>query len=66
MEYELLVTVKFKGIHFFFSSQKKFSQTLNMTVRASAEFETNITSAERIEEYCNTPHEVSDLVVCLR
>jgi ATP-binding cassette subfamily C (CFTR/MRP) protein 1 len=23
----------------------------------SAEFETNITSAERIEEYCNTPHE---------
>lgn len=24
----------------------------------SAEFETNITSAERIEEYCNTPQEV--------
>ncbi len=23
----------------------------------SADFETNITSAERIEEYCNTPHE---------
>ena len=23
----------------------------------SAEFETNITSVERIDEYCNTPHE---------
>lgn len=33
------------------------SQTLNWLVRMSAEFETNITSAERIEEYCNTPHE---------
>lgn len=33
------------------------SQTLNWLVRMSAEFETNVTSAERIEEYCNTPHE---------
>ncbi len=33
------------------------SQTLNWLVRMSADFETNITSAERIEEYCNTPHE---------
>jgi len=35
------------------------SQTLNWLVRMSAEFETNITSAERIEEYCHTPQEVS-------
>ena len=34
------------------------AQTLNWLVRMSAEFETNITSAERIEEYCHTPHEV--------
>ena len=34
-----------------------------MLVRMSAEFETNVTSAERIEEYCNTPHEVC--VPCL-
>jgi ATP-binding cassette subfamily C (CFTR/MRP) protein 1 len=26
-------------------------------VRTSANFETNITSVERIEEYCHTPHE---------
>lgn len=35
------------------------SQTLNWLVRMSAEFETNITSVERIKEYCETPHEVS-------
>ena len=34
------------------------SQTLNWLVRMSAEFETNITSVERIDEYCHTPHEV--------
>ena len=36
-----------------------------MLVRMSAEFETNVTSAERIEEYCNTPHEVNKLGVFL-
>jgi ABC-type multidrug transport system fused ATPase/permease subunit len=34
------------------------SQTLNWFVRMSADFETNITSVERIQEYCETkPHE---------
>nr|UOU03336.1 ATP-binding cassette subfamily C1-5 [Brachionus rubens] len=33
------------------------SQTLNWLVRMSADFETNITSVERIKEYCETPHE---------
>ena len=36
----------------------KMAINLNWFVRMSAEFETNVTSAERIEEYCNTPHEV--------
>jgi ATP-binding cassette subfamily C (CFTR/MRP) protein 1 len=35
----------------------KVSQTLNWLVRMSADFETNITSVERIKEYCETPHE---------
>ena len=34
-----------------------FSQILNWLVRVSANFETNITSVERIKEYCETPHE---------
>ena len=33
------------------------SQTLNWLVRMSADFETNITSAERIDEYCNKAFE---------
>jgi hypothetical protein len=33
--------------------------TMNWIVRVSAEFESNITSVERINEYLNTPHEVS-------
>ena len=35
------------------------SQTLNWLVRMSADFETNITSIERIKEYFETPHEVN-------
>ena len=31
---------------------------LNYMVRQTADFESNITSVERIDEYCNTPHEV--------
>nr|UOU03337.1 ATP-binding cassette subfamily C1-6 [Brachionus rubens] len=33
------------------------SQYLNWLVRMSADFESNITSVERIKEYCETPHE---------
>lgn len=35
------------------------SQVLNWLVRMTSEFEANITSIERIKEYCNTPHEAS-------
>lgn len=38
--------------------QIKISQNLNWLVRMSAEFESNVTSVERINEYCETPHEV--------
>ena len=38
------------------------SQTLNWLVRMSAAFETSVTSAERIEEYCNTPHEAEWII----
>ena len=33
------------------------ANSLSWFVRYSSEFETNITSVERINEYCNTPHE---------
>ncbi|RNA42720.1 multidrug resistance-associated 1 [Brachionus plicatilis] len=35
------------------------SQFLNWLVRMSADFESNITSVERIKEYCETPHEAA-------
>ncbi|CAF0941211.1 unnamed protein product [Brachionus calyciflorus] len=35
------------------------AQFLNWLVRMSADFESNITSVERIKEYCETPHEES-------
>lgn len=35
----------------------QISQTLNWLVRMSADFESNITSIERIREYFETPHE---------
>jgi hypothetical protein len=41
----------------------KMSQMLNWLVRMSAEFESNITSVERIKEYCETPHEVTFKVI---
>ena len=37
----------------------KVSTALNWVIMNSAEFETNITSVERIDEYCKTPHEVT-------
>ena len=34
---------------------------LNWLVRMSADFESAVTSVERIKEYCETPHEVNYL-----
>lgn len=36
------------------------SQALNFFVKMGAEFEANITAVERIKEYFQIPHEVSD------
>lgn len=45
------------------NNNNKVSGTLHALVRVSAEFESNITSIERIEEYCNTPHEVNNFFI---
>lgn len=35
------------------------AMVLGHLVRMTAEFESNLTSVERLNEYCKTPHEVN-------